>query len=151
MASSRATGCPRGPQLYILHEGVIGATDGELTEIKYKKVMELPADPAEGGSAVQTIDVANNGWIGFTDHYWMTTLIPPPGQPFTAVAKYSPTTDTFQTDVRMPVVTVEPGQTATSTTSLFAGAKEWSTIRDYQRTCTSTGSSTRSTGAGSSS
>ncbi|TPE50456.1 membrane protein insertase YidC [Amaricoccus solimangrovi] len=117
---------------YILHEGVIGAADGQLTEIKYKNVMELPTDAAEGGAALEKIDVKDNGWIGFTDHYWMTTLIPPPGQPFTAVSKYTAATDTFQTDVRMPLVTVAPGQTASSTTSLFAGAKEWATIRDYQ-------------------
>ena len=118
---------------YILHEGVIGAADGQLTELKYKKVMELPTDGGEGGAAVEKIDVKNNGWIGFTDHYWMTTLVPPPGQPFTAVAKYTPATDTFQTDVRLPVMTVAPGASAESTTSLFAGAKEWATIRDYQR------------------
>jgi YidC/Oxa1 family membrane protein insertase len=117
---------------YILHEGVIGVADGELTELKYKKVMELPVDPAEGGAVLQKVDVAENGWIGFTDHYWMTTLVPPPGEPFTAVTKYTAATDTFQTDVRMPVMTVAPGATATSTTSLFAGAKEWATIRAYQ-------------------
>jgi YidC/Oxa1 family membrane protein insertase len=37
------------------------------------------------------------------------------------------------------------------TTLLFAGAKEWETIRDYRTRAASTGSSTRSTGAGSSS
>ncbi|MFQ8431314.1 membrane protein insertase YidC [Amaricoccus sp. W119] len=118
---------------YILHEGVIGAHDGELTELDYDNVMEMPTDAAEGGAALQKVDVQNNGWIGFTDHYWMATLIPPPGQPFTAVAKYTAATDTFQTDVRLPAVAVAPGQTASTTTSLFAGAKEWAAIRDYQR------------------
>ncbi|WP_299130325.1 membrane protein insertase YidC [uncultured Amaricoccus sp.] len=116
---------------YILHEGVISVTDGQLNELKYKKIMDLPVDPAEGAAA-QRIDVTGNGWIGFTDHYWMTTLIPSPTQPFTAVTKYTQATDTFQTDIRMPVMTVGPGETAQSVTSLFAGAKEWATIRDYQ-------------------
>ncbi len=116
---------------YILHEGVISVADGQLNELKYKKIMELPVDPAEGAAA-QRIDVTGNGWIGFTDHYWMTTLIPPPAQPFTAVTKYTQATDTFQTDIRLPVMTVAPGETARSVTSLFAGAKEWATIRDYQ-------------------
>ncbi|PZQ49652.1 MAG: membrane protein insertase YidC [Rhodovulum sulfidophilum] len=119
---------------YILHEGVISVADGELNELKYSKVAELPTDPAEGGAAVLRTEVANNGWIGFTDHYWMTTLIPPSNQPFTAVTKYTAATDTFQTDVRMPVMTVAPGAIGVSETSLFAGAKEWATIREYQNT-----------------
>lgn len=117
---------------YILHEGVIAVADGTLTEMKYKKIMELPENTAEGGASL-AVDVTNNGWIGFTDHYWMTTLVPPPNQAFTAVTKYTAATDTFQTDIRMPVLTVAPGETASSTTSLFAGAKEWATIRDYQK------------------
>lgn len=116
---------------YILHEGVIGVADGELTEMKYKKVMGLAVDPAEGAASQRT-EVTTNGWIGFTDHYWMTTLVPPPNQAFTAVTKYTQSTDTFQTDVRLPVMTVAPGETASSTTSLFAGAKEWALLRDYQ-------------------
>ena len=117
---------------YILHEGVIGKTDGELVEIDYDDVTDFEIDPAERGAA-QTIEVAENGWIGFTDHYWMSTLVPFPGQPFTAVAKYTQATDTFQTDVRLPVMTVDQGETAAAETMLFAGAKEWETIRDYER------------------
>ena len=40
--------------------------------------------------------------------------------------------DLILMDIRMPVMTVGPGETAQSVTSLFAGAKEWATIRDYQ-------------------
>jgi YidC/Oxa1 family membrane protein insertase len=117
---------------YILHEGIIGVTDGKLMEIDYKDVKDFEVDPAERGAA-QTIAVAEDGWIGFTDHYWMSTLVPPAGQAFTAVTKYTEATDTFQTDVRLPVMTVAPGETAASETMLFAGAKEWETIRDYER------------------
>ncbi|MFO1105293.1 MAG: membrane protein insertase YidC [Amaricoccus sp.] len=116
---------------YILHEGVIAVADGQLSEMKYKKIKGLPVDPAEG-AASQATEVAGNGWIGFTDHYWMTTLVPAPNQAFTAVTKWTEATDTFQTDIRLPVMTVEPGATASSTTSLFAGAKEWALLRDYQ-------------------
>jgi YidC/Oxa1 family membrane protein insertase len=117
---------------YILHEGAILVADGELHETKYNAITELPIDPAEGGAAAEAVQVAENGWIGFTDHYWMTTLAPPAGQPFTAVTKYTAATDTFQTDMRLPVLAVAPGATATSETMLFAGAKEWAVLRDYQ-------------------
>ena len=116
---------------YILHEGVILVADGNLQEIDYADIQEFAVDPAEGAAA-ETVQVAQDGWIGFTDHYWMSTLVPPAGQPFTAVTKYTQATDTFQTDMRLPVMAVPDGDTAEASTSLFAGAKEWATIRDYQ-------------------
>jgi YidC/Oxa1 family membrane protein insertase len=126
-------GTPTGlKNFYILHEGAIAVADGELHETKYKAIADFEPDAAEGGALAQTIDVAESGWIGFTDHYWMTTLIPPVGQPFTAVTKYTPATDTFQTDMRLPTMTVAPGATAESSTMLFSGAKVWSLLRDYQ-------------------
>jgi YidC/Oxa1 family membrane protein insertase len=116
---------------YILHEGVILMADGALTELDYDDLAALEVAPNEGAPA-QVVDVADNGWIGFTDHYWMTTMAAPPGQGFAAVAKYTPATDTFQTDMRLPVVEVPPGGSSEASTYLFAGAKEWATIRDYQ-------------------
>ena len=61
------------------------------------------------GARVNAADVTENGWIGFTDKYWMTTLIPEPGQSFTAVAKHVTGADVFQTDIRLPVQAVAPG------------------------------------------
>jgi len=116
---------------YILHEGVIMVADGSLTELKYDKIADLEKSEAENAAA-SVVEVAENGWIGFTDHYWMTTLVPPAGQPFTAVTKYTESSDTFQTDVRLPTMAVAPGETGEATTWLFSGAKEWETIRDYQ-------------------
>lgn len=126
-------GTPSGlKNFYILHEGAIAVADGELHETKYKAIADFAPDPAEGGALAETIDVKENGWIGFTDHYWMATLIPQAGQPFTAVTKYTAATDTFQTDMRLPTMTVAPGATAEASTMLFAGAKVWSLLRDYQ-------------------
>lgn len=117
---------------YILHEGVIIAADGQSTELKYKALRDLDPSATEGGANAETVEVASNGWIGFTDHYWMSTLVAPPGTAFTAVAKYTPATDIYQTDMRLPAVTVAAGATASNETWLFAGAKVWSILRDYQ-------------------
>jgi YidC/Oxa1 family membrane protein insertase len=119
---------------FILHEGVVGVMDGSLVETSYRNVAGLNALAAEGGAPAERIDVAENGWIGFTDHYWMSTLIPEPGQPFTAVKKHIPGADIYQTDARLPVMTVQPGETTEVTTRLFAGAKEWAAIRAYENT-----------------
>ena len=116
---------------FVLHEGVVGRVDGELMETKYKAVRDLPQLPREGAQA-ELHEATTDGWIGFTDHYWMTTLIPQQGQPFTAVEKYLPQQDVFTTETRMPVMAVAPGATIESSQRIFAGAKEWATIRHYQ-------------------
>ena len=115
---------------YVLHEGVVRSIDGEIGEIDYNDMPDF--DTSEGAGVVDRLDVVDNGWIGFTDKYWMTTLIPNPGQAFTAVAKYTNANETYQTDMRLPVLDVGPGATAEMTSSLFAGAKEWETIRNYE-------------------
>ena len=116
---------------FVLHEGVVGRVDGKLTETKYKALTELPPVEREGAQA-EVAEATTDGWIGFTDKYWMTTLIPEQGKPFTSVTKYVAATDVFQVETRQPVITVAPGATATSTSRLFSGAKEWETIRAYQ-------------------
>ncbi len=116
---------------FVLHEGVVGRTDGTLAETSYDDLTELPVVPREGTQA-EVIEATTDGWIGFTDKYWMATLIPEQGSPFTSVAKYVAASDIFQVETRQPVASVAPGETFESTSRLFAGAKEWETIRAYQ-------------------
>ena len=124
-------GLPELRNFFILHEGVVRMSDGELQEIDYDDLPDLDVDPREG-APVEIVDVAAEGWIGFTDHYWMTTLIPDDDTPFASVAKYAPSGDIYQTEARMPVLEVPAGATAARSMRFFAGAKEWDTIRDYQ-------------------
>ncbi len=109
---------------FILHEGAIRVTDGVLTETDY--------DDFEPAGAHENIALQDSGWSGFTDHYWMTALIP--GQ--AAGSTFSTFQDTgrniYQTNIKQRTETVEPGQEVTIQTRLFAGAKEWETIREYQ-------------------
>ena len=124
-------GEPETIGFYILHEGVVRASDGEIQEIDYDDMPDQTADASEGGN-VDKIKVENNGWIGFTDKYWMTALIPTPGTGFTSVSKYTGKNDTYQTDMRLPTMTIAAGTTAEAKSSLFAGAKEWEAIKHYQ-------------------
>ncbi|MCV6585475.1 MAG: membrane protein insertase YidC, partial [Marinibacterium sp.] len=117
---------------FILHEGVIGMADGKLSEIDYSKMPDFDIDPREGARAEVT-QVESNGWVGFTDHYWMATLIPEPGTGFKSVAKYDERRDIYQTEAVLPTQTLADGQSVSVTTQFFAGAKEWETIRNYQR------------------
>ncbi|WP_439124835.1 membrane protein insertase YidC [Marivita sp.] len=118
---------------FILHEGVVAMADGTLAEIDYGDMTDFAIVPSEGARAEVT-QVNENGWIGFTDHYWMTTLIPENGTAFRQVAKYNDASNIYQTEAVQPTVTIEPGQTREVSTQLFAGAKEWETIREYQET-----------------
>ena len=118
------------PNNFILHEGVVRMSDGRLQEIDYADIPDL--DPGADGTPAEAIEVAGDGWIGFTDKYWMTSLIPEPGTAFRSTVRYLPGQDIFQTLARQEPATVAPGATVTATKLLFAGAKEWEAIRAYQ-------------------
>jgi YidC/Oxa1 family membrane protein insertase len=117
---------------FILHEGVVGMADGELSEIDYDDVTDFAFDQREGAKAEVT-SVTENGWIGFTDHYWMATLIPTQNTPFKSVVKYDDRRDIYQTEAVMPTVTLAAGERVSVDSQLFAGAKEWATIRGYEK------------------
>ncbi len=113
---------PELKNFFILHEGLIGMADGTLAEVDYGDIQD----------GVDTLENVSEGWIGFTDHYWMTTLIPEQGASFTASAGYNDRNKVYQADIKTPTLTVAPGASAEVTTRLFAGAKEWDAIREYQ-------------------
>ncbi|MDE0588491.1 membrane protein insertase YidC [Halocynthiibacter sp. C4] len=124
-------GEPETIGFFILHEGVVRMSDEKLEEIKYKNIPDMDYSEREN-ARVEPIDVTENGWVGFTGKYWMTTLIPGREQPFTSVAKYVDSHKVYTTESRLPVMDVTAGGTIAVSTQLFAGAKEWNLIRDYQ-------------------
>ena len=117
---------------FISHEGMIQMADGTLTEDSYRNMRNYRVDERERTPASVTT-VEENGWIGLTGKYFMATLIGMPGQGFTAVAQHVPGADIYQTSMRMPAITVAPGDTGQVQSRLFAGAKEWTVIRNYER------------------
>jgi YidC/Oxa1 family membrane protein insertase len=117
--------------IYVVHEGLIRRTDGEFNELDYADIEALPAVEREGAPA-EVIEATTDGWIGFTDHYWMATLIPTQGAGYTSVAKFTAGSNIYQAEIRQPLLTVAPGATATASQQLYAGAKEWETLREYQ-------------------
>ena len=114
---------------FILHEGMVRMSDGELDETDYDKMPKFEINPKERAPA-EVIQVTNGGWIGFTDHYWMTTMVPQGA--FKSVAKYDINNDIFLTEAVQPTQTVASGDTTTVTSQFFAGAKEWEVIKNYQ-------------------
>ncbi|WP_265499319.1 membrane protein insertase YidC [Paracoccus beibuensis] len=122
-------GRPNTQNYFVLHEGVVGMQDGTLLEMDYGDIAELEPVAREGRAEVY--EVSGNGWIGFTDKYWMTSLAPAPGQAFTAVVKYADGADIYQTEARFPMQTVQPGTQLTADSYLFAGAKVWEVLDGY--------------------
>ena len=116
---------------FILHEGLVRVTDGTLETTTYDNMTDYDVDPDERVPA-ERLQATESGWIGFTDHYWMTTIVPGQGTPFRSTAKYFPGADIYQAEAVYPEAVVAPGETLTADSQLFAGAKEWEAIRNYQ-------------------
>ncbi len=118
-------------KFFILHEGAVSMANGELQETDWDKIPEAEVNAKWGRQAIVTEDVTE-GWIGFTDHFWQAILIPEGGQPFDEALTYDANTDIYRAITRLPTQTVAPGDSVSSTTQLFAGAKEWEILRDYE-------------------
>ncbi len=70
-------------------------------------------------------------WLGFTDIYWLSALVPEDGA--RAEATFRPLGgDLFRADVVYSPVTVAAGRQATRTTRLFVGAKESEILSGYE-------------------
>ncbi len=117
---------------FILHEGIVRFQDGELDELDYSDLEDFEFSVNERAN-LEEKNVMASGWIGFTDHYWMTTLAPRRGDSFQTAAKYSAERDTYQTEFRYPVVDIQPTNSYSVETNLFAGAKEWAAINAYEK------------------
>jgi YidC/Oxa1 family membrane protein insertase len=121
------TGTPQVAGYYILHEGLIGDLDGSLKEVKYAAL--TPGKPDEFSST--------SGWVGFTDKYWLTALVPPQGEAIKARFRHTVDADKidrYQADYTSPPVSIPPGGTAANSTRFFAGAKEFDLLRAYEET-----------------
>ncbi len=109
-------GKPPESSTYILHEGPIGELDGSVHEKSYK---DLRKDP-------QWSDQSTGGWIGFTDKYWLTAVVPADTVRGTGRFTYAETAagKHYQADFTAATPTViAPGASAQVQFHFFAGAK----------------------------
>ncbi len=111
-----------GMHNYILHEGPLGVLDGALSEITYKELRE------EGP---KTFDNAK-GWLGVTDKYWLTALVPDKDSFKAGVSHYkSKEQDRYQAEVTHPALEISSGSRMQTHTRFFAGAKEIEALDAY--------------------
>ena len=103
---------------YISHEGFIGVFDDELKEDDY--------DDIEDNKIVRE---TNEGWLGITDKYWMTVLVPEAGKNFKSTYQYN---DSFKANyiINEPVK-INTNSSGVNSLRLFVAAKEVETIDAY--------------------
>ena len=129
----RRSGEPKDlKNFFILHEGLVRMSDENLAEDSYANMRDYVFNDREGTNA-ERIEVVKDGWIGFTDHFWMTALVPQPGSSFRSTGKYYAAADIYQVETVLPKVSIATGQNATVQSQFFAGAKDWSIIRTYEK------------------
>ena len=114
-------GTPQVSGYYILHEGLIGYLgDQGLQEYAYKKI----------DSDKRVSFKVTDGWLGITDKYWATALLPDTSAQLQASYSSNQVGNirTYQTDYLEDPQTVGIGGNASVNTRLFAGAKEASVV-----------------------
>ena len=81
---------PNISNFYILHEGLLATLDEELFEEDYDDIQEKKFSKT-----------SQKGWLGISDKFWITSLIPPNGKEFK-------TTFDYKNKFRANFVTTEP-------------------------------------------
>jgi YidC/Oxa1 family membrane protein insertase len=112
----------------VLHEGFVGVIgDGSVQEITYSSIEK------ETGRVREL--KGDGGWLGFTDKYWGSAIIPDQAEGIDARFSASGTAqpEDYQTDFVGPAIAVAPGAIGSATARVFAGAKEVSTIDAYAK------------------
>ena len=127
-ARIRREGTPHVQGNWIMHEGLIGVI-GEQGEQKSKYTAAVD-------DGTRTFEPATAGWLGFTDKYWASALVPDQKAVYHAQFKGWPEKPgelaAYQTDYLRDAVTIPPGQTVTVEDKLFAGAKEVKVLQAYE-------------------
>ncbi|CAN5220067.1 membrane protein insertase YidC [soil metagenome] len=106
---------------WTIHTGPIGVFNGAANyDVDFK---DLDKNGDQGFNST-------GGWIGFTDKYWLSALVPDQKTAFAAQFRKGAGTQ-YQADYSLNPSVVQPGKTVTQTSRLFVGAKETYTLEHY--------------------
>ncbi len=114
-------GVAKTPSTWTIHTGPVGVFNGAANySIDFKTL------DTEGAQRFST----KGGWLGFTDLYWHTALIPAQSTP--VEAQFRTGADArYQADMTYGSIAVAPGKSVTTTSRLFVGAKETNVLERY--------------------
>ncbi|WP_373476393.1 membrane protein insertase YidC [Sphingorhabdus sp.] len=110
------------PDTWKIHVGPMGVFDGKIVNINYDEVIEAPKSELDYSTT--------GGWMGVTEMYWLTALVP--DQKVKTNASFKTADGYYWTQmVNATQSKVAPGATMSQTSRLFAGAKEVETLDMY--------------------
>lgn len=112
-----------GQEYFILHEGPLAVQNEILEEVSYEDLRDDGAQEFKTG----------RGWLGFTDKYWLTALVPDDASEHTLRMNYysKNNADRYQADMLGQPKALAVGGEITTKTHLFAGAKEVHLLDSY--------------------
>ena len=106
---------------YILHEGLIATLDDELIEEDYDDIQEK-----------KFTKVAQKGWLGIGDKYWITSLIPPRDKEFKTTFDYK---DKFRANfIATEPLTLNENSSIEEELQIIVAAKRVDVIDGYAKT-----------------
>ena len=109
---------PEVTNFYILHEGLLGVFDDQLIEQDYKDIEEKKYSVN-----------AERGWLGITDKYWITSLIPEKNKKFRTDFDYK---NKFRANfIETNAIEVGANETKSNKIKIIIAAKEVSVIDGY--------------------
>jgi YidC/Oxa1 family membrane protein insertase len=109
------------PDSWTNHVGPISVFGGKADyDVDYKTLDEGSSEAFDNVS----------GWLGFTDKYWLTALVPS-NATMSADFRRSPSGG-YQADYALAPAAVAPGQALSTQARLFAGAKEKAWLDRYE-------------------
>ena len=104
----------------ILHEGLIATLDDELIEKDYDDVQEK-----------KFVRNAQKGWLGISDKYWITSLIPPKNKGFKTTFDYR---DKFRANfIATKPLELEPNSSIEENLQIIVAAKRVDVIDGYAK------------------
>ena len=118
---------------FILHEGLISLLDDELLEKKYDDLLDDCSTVSQSKSLFCD-QKSKGGWLGFTDKYWMTTLIPDQSQPINANYRHGNNgRDIYRVGYVGQIFTIQPNTSSIYKGKVFAGAKILKILDQYKK------------------
>ena len=123
----RRAGEPKTIDFFVLHEGPLGVFDGTLSEKSYGDLTEA------GKKGINIKPNETGGWIGLTDKYWLTALLPDQNEKYNfTYRKLNSNGGQYQTDFLGKAVTIPSNSKGEFLSRTFAGAKRLALFDDYE-------------------
>jgi len=110
---------PEVTPIYILHEGFIGVFGDELKEEDYDDIEDEKF----------TVN-SSKGWLGITDKYWLTAIVPEKGKNFKSEFLFKDKKYRANFIIKEPLI-LNPNNLITNEINTFVAAKEVAVIDNY--------------------